>query len=119
MYIGYRAAQLCAIFCPKKLTKCNDNVRLQHIFVYVRWFGEASSPHRAHKMRIVKKISNSRGEWLGGVIPLMQIERLISLHPVIGPALDPSEVNGVNSIEKFDSFYINPFYSHTTYTIFA
>jgi hypothetical protein len=47
------------------------------------------------------------------------IECLISLHPVIGPALDPSEVNGVNSIEKFDSFYINPFYSHTTYTIFA
>ena len=65
-------------------------------------------------MRVVKKLTNSCGEWLGGVIPLTQIERMISLHPVIGSAIGLSEVNGVNSIEEFDLFYINPFYSHTT-----
>lgn len=70
-------------------------------------------------MRVVKKMTNSRGEWLGGIVLLTCIERLVSLHPVMGPVLDPSEVNEGNSIDKYESFYINPFHSHTTYATFA
>jgi len=70
-------------------------------------------------MRVVKKMTNFQGEWLGGIVPLACIERLISLYPVIGPTVDLSELNEGNCIDRFDSFYINPFHSHDMYATFA
>lgn len=89
------------------------------MLVYVRWFNEASLPHRPHKMRVVKKMTNFRGEWLGGIVPLARIERVISLYPILGPTVDLSELNEGNCVDGFDSFYINPFHSHEMYATFA
>ena len=119
VYSGYRAAQLCAIFRLRHSKRKEDSASPRQILVYVRWFNEASSPNRHHKMRVVKKMTNFQGEWLGGIVPLACIEHLISLYPVIGPTVDLSELNEGNCIDRFDSFYINPFHSHDMYATFA
>lgn len=118
--IGYRAAQLRAVFSLKPDPQSRLFPAGYHVpdqLAYVEWFKQfPARPERNHLMyRISKAYRDApQGFREAAVVPLEDIKRTLHLYPVFGP-IAPREWTSDTVLEKCNSFYVNPFvdnYSH-------
>lgn len=82
------------------------------------WFSPMSRHDPNTGLRQVYK-EHTRFGRAGGVVPLQDIMSRCSLAPVLPEVLVKGEVNPKNSMDLFDSFYVNCFGNHSLYATLA
>jgi len=64
-----------------------------------------------YKVRYRRRPDKSR---IGSIIPLRSVHRLVQLVPVYGPCVNP-RLTAENSMDVWDSYYVNSFMDKETY----
>lgn len=66
------------------------------------------------QMHVIKRATRSRGERLGGVIPLAQVRAYANIIPRFGEHAD-SRLTPYNVLEHSREFFLNKFFEKNTY----
>jgi hypothetical protein len=111
---GYRVADLRLIFCAA--SGLDEAISTEH-YAYVFWYGSISAPTCPSRLRTVKKMMQGTSR-AGGVVPLADLHGRCPLAPVLSKTC-PQGIDEFNVYDKIDSFYINPFSSHTDFEQFC
>jgi hypothetical protein len=119
----YQIARICFVFSPTSNVQPRSTIlAVDNLYAFVLWFEPISSPLPHSRFRTVQKMKVG-GQQATGVVHLTDIKFSCELAPVLGESfwdgtMDQG-VNDSNSLDCFDTFYLNCFSGHLDYELLA
>jgi hypothetical protein len=111
--LGHRVCQVRLIF---RLHLGNARHPMHQVpLVYVHWFSRSREKEKGINMYTVRRHLDDTGKQLGGVIKLTSLNNRAQLIPKFGKIVKPM-ANRHNSLDVYNSFYLNPFADLETYS---